>query len=214
MKLAIIGAGKAGGALGKGWARAGHEIAFGVSTPNDPKHDAAAKAAGNAPVTDVATAVEGADAIVLCVPWASIESAVAACGDLTGRLVIDGTNPLSFGPNGLGLAVGFSTSGGEEVARLARGASVFKTLQQVGSEVMGDASGYVQRPVMFVAGDDAVLKPTVLALVGDLGFEARDAGKLERARLLEPYAMLWIDQVVSHGMAGHNAFGLMVKDLS
>ncbi len=45
---------------------------------------------------------------------------------------------------------------------------------------------------MFVAGDDAATKPQVLGLVRDLGFEAVDAGPLKIARLLEPYAMLWI----------------------
>ncbi|HET9212340.1 MAG TPA: NAD(P)-binding domain-containing protein, partial [Thermoanaerobaculia bacterium] len=30
MKIGIIGAGSVGGALGRGWARAGHEVTFGV----------------------------------------------------------------------------------------------------------------------------------------------------------------------------------------
>jgi hypothetical protein len=49
---------------------------------------------------------------------------------------------------------------------------------------------------MFVAGDDDAQKPAVLGLVGDLGFEAVDAGPLRVARLLEPYGMLWIDQAL------------------
>jgi 8-hydroxy-5-deazaflavin:NADPH oxidoreductase len=59
---------------------------------------------------------------------------------------------------------------------------------------------------MFVAGDDEQNKPVVLKLVGDLGFEAVDAGPLRMARLLEPYAMLWIDQALNRGAGRDFAF--------
>ena len=54
---------------------------------------------------------------------------------------------------------------------------------------MENAAQYVAWPVMFVAGDDAVRKPTVMRLVTDLGFDAVDAGGLRAARLLEPLGM-------------------------
>ena len=210
-RIAIVGAGNVGASLGKGWARAGHDILFGVTNPADPKHGAAAAAAGNAVVARVAEIVALADVVVLAVPWEAVPEALSACGDLSGRLVIDATNPLKFGPNGLELAIGFSTSGGEEVARLAPGAAVFKAMNQVGFAVMSDTRGYPSLPAMFVAGDDADRKPEALALIGDLGFEAIDAGPLSRARLLEPYAMLWIDQAMNHGAPIDNAFGFMRK---
>lgn len=208
MRIAIIGAGNVGGALGKGWARAGHAIVYGVPDPAVPKHLLAAKAAG-ATAMDVGAAVAGADAIVLAVPWDAVPSALMAAGDLSGRLLIDATNPLTVGPEGLTLALGFSTSGAEEVARLAPGAAVFKAMNQVGFSVMAAATGYPACPVMFVAGDNAALKPQVLALVADLGFDAVDAGALKLARLLEPYAMLWIDQAVNRGAPLDNAFAFM-----
>ncbi len=46
MKIAIIGAGNVGAALGKGWARAGHSICYGVRDPSSDKHAAVASAAG------------------------------------------------------------------------------------------------------------------------------------------------------------------------
>jgi len=48
------------------------------------------------------------------------------------------------------------------------------------------------RTVMFVCGDDEAAKPVVLQLAADVGFDAVDAGKLTQARLLEPWALLWI----------------------
>lgn len=213
MQIAIIGPGNVGTALGRGWSARGHTICFGVPNPADPKYETAARAA-SAAVAGNADAVANADVVVLAVPWDAVPAALSACGDLSGRIIIDATNPLRFGAEGLELAVGFSTSGAEEIAQLAPGAWVFKTMNQVGFKVMDNASGYPAPPTMFVAGDNEMQKPKVLALVRDLGFDAIDAGLLNRARLLEPYAMLWIDQVVgSSGAPDTNAFSFMHKDV-
>jgi predicted dinucleotide-binding enzyme len=61
---------------------------------------------------------------------------------------------------------------------------------------------------MFVAGDDAAAKPTVLQLVTDAGFEAIDLGNLQTARLLEPFAMLWIELARKRGMGSDFIFTL------
>lgn len=209
MQIAIIGAGNVGGALGMGWAKAGHNIAYGVPSPHNPKHQPVAKAAGDAAITSVPAAVKGADVIVLATPWTGVPTAIAACDDLTGRVLIDVTNLLQFGAAGLELAIGFNTSGAEQVAALAKGAAVVKTMNQVGFAVMADARNYAAPPVMFAAGDDAGAKALALKLVADLGFDARDAGPLKIARLLEPLAMLWIDQVMVHGAPGTNAFAFL-----
>ena len=209
MQIAIIGAGNVGGALGRAWARTGHRIRYGVGSPADKKHQAIAAAAGNATISVVAEAVWQADAIVLAVPWDAVPSAVAAAGDLRGRVLIDVTNPLRMGSDGLELALGFDRSGGERVAELAPGALVFKTMNQVGSTVMADARGYPTPPAMFVAGDDEVHKPVVMGLVAELGFAPIDTGPLRIARLLEPYAMLWIHQAINRGSPQNSAFAFM-----
>jgi predicted dinucleotide-binding enzyme len=113
------------------------------------------------------------------------------------------------GASGLELDVGYDSSGGERVAALAPGASVFKTLNQTGFANMERAHEFSPLPaVMYVAGDDASRKPQVLSLVSDLGFRAVDAGPLRMARLLEPMAMLWIHMAVNRGEALSHAFAL------
>ncbi|MBX9701186.1 MAG: NAD(P)-binding domain-containing protein, partial [Acetobacteraceae bacterium] len=156
-----------------------------------------------------AEAARGADAVVLAVPWGAAEGAVKGLGPLAGKLLLDATNPLAMGPQGLGLAVGHTDSAGERVAAWAPGASVFKTLNTVGAEVMADPSGFPVPPVMFVAGDDTARKPEVLGLIGDLGFQAVDAGPLRNARLLEAHAMLWIDLALQRGQGRSWAFGML-----
>jgi predicted dinucleotide-binding enzyme len=52
---------------------------------------------------------------------------------------------------------------------------------------------------MFMAGNDRAAKATVSAPLIDLGFEPLDAGDLTKARLLEPYGLVWINQAMVQG---------------
>jgi 8-hydroxy-5-deazaflavin:NADPH oxidoreductase len=197
MKIAIIGAGNVGKALAGRIARAGHNIVFGVLDP--------AKSADLPfPAQVTREAAAGAELIALSTPWPATEGACRDIGPVDGKIVIDCTNPLTMGPSGLGLAVGHTISGGEMVAGWCQGASVFKAFNTTGFNVTAAPERMAEKPVMFVAGDDDVKKPTVLKLVADTGFEAIDAGPLRNARLLEPYALLWIDQSFKQGGLGRD----------
>jgi predicted dinucleotide-binding enzyme len=202
MRIAIIGAGSVGRALAEGWSRAGHEPVFGVRDP------AAAKA-DSTPRLAVPEAAASAAVVVLATPWPETRKAIQAAGDLTGKTIIDCTNPLRMGADGLELELGLTTSAGEMVAQWAPGASVFKSMNQVGANVMSVAANFgPPKPLMFVAGDDAKGKQVVLGLISDLGFEALDAGPLKNSRLLEPLAMLWIDRALMRGGGRDFAFAL------
>jgi predicted dinucleotide-binding enzyme len=205
MQIAIIGAGNVGGALARGWSRAGHHIVLGVRDAADPKVTALARAIG-ADVKGPAEAAVIAEVVVLALPWGAAEGAVKALGGLNGRIVVDCMNPLAMQNGRLGLDRGFNTSGAEALASWIPGARVVKTLNQVGAEMMADNAGLACRPVMFMAGDDSAAKTTVSALLTDLGFEALDAGDLTKARLLEPYGMVWINQALVQGKGRNWAF--------
>ncbi len=204
MKIAMIGAGNVGSALGRAWLKTGEDVAFGIPNPGDPKYRSLPRERLGTP----AQAAGGAEIVVLATPWPATEAAIKSLGDVSGKILIDCTNPLGIGPDGLELVLGHDTSGGEQVAAWARGAAVFKSLNQTGAENMETAALFAVRPVMFVAGDDAVRKPTVLSLIAKLGFEAIDAGPLRRAQLLEAYGMLWIDQALNRGRGRDFAFAL------
>jgi len=187
VKIAIIGRGAVGKAIGGGWAAAGHQVVYGVRAPSA------------ADETETAPAAADADVVVIATPWSAVPVVVAAAGGLAGKTVIDCTNPLALIDGRLQLAIGHTTSGGETLAALAPEASVVKTLNQLGAENLGGARRFPAPPVMFAAGDDATRKAVALRLVGDLGFEAIDAGPLVNSRLLESLAMLWIDQALARG---------------
>ena len=211
MKLAIIGAGNVGGALGVAWAqKAGHEICFGVRDPKAEKIQMLLRAIGSKARTGTAAeAAAFADIIVLSTPWPATEAAIRAMGDIKGKIILDTTNPLMRGPNGIALEIGHSISAGEKVQGWTAGASVFKTLNTTGFGNMANPVFNGVKSVMFVAGDDTANKPRVVNLVGDLGFEVIDAGPLRNARLLEAHAMLWIDLALARGQGRDFTFAIL-----
>lgn len=211
MNIAIIGAGNVGGTLGKLFAQRGHKIFFGVPSPDNSKYAQLLSAcATNALMCTVPEAVAKANVIILATPWRSTKEALTNAGNLKGKIIIDCTNPLRMGTEGLELEIGHGFSGGEQVAEWAPGAYVCKCFNQVGFEGMAQASKFkTQKPVMFIAGDHAESKNVVMQLATKIGFNAKDAGALKFARLLEPFGMLWIHMAFQTPLGRNFAFSIL-----
>jgi hypothetical protein len=205
MRVAIIGTGNVGSAIARGLKGRGHDVCLGAREPRAADVAALASETGATAMSPAAAASAG-EVVILALPWRVAEGAVKALGPLTGKIVIDCMNPLGMVGGALGLTVGHTTSGGEIVAGWLPGAHVVKTLNQVGAEIMAQNDHLPHRPVMFMAGDDSAAKARVTALLTDLGFEALDAGDITKARLLEPFAMVWINQALFRGKGRTWAF--------
>ncbi len=203
MRIAIIGTGNVGSAIARGLKGKGHQVTLGARDPAAARDLAAGCGAA---VATPAGAAEGAEVVILALPWAAAEAAVRALGPLSGKTVIDCMNPIGRTAEGIGLTHGHTTSGGEMVQAWLPAAHVVKTLNQVGAEVMAQNAHLPHRPVMFTAGNDAGAKAQAAALLTDLGFEALDAGDLTKARLLEPFALVWINQALMRGKGRDWAF--------
>jgi NADPH-dependent F420 reductase len=208
MKIGIIGAGNVGGTLGKAWAAKGHDVTFGVRDPGDGKVRAlVAETGGKGRAASVGEAAATAEVVVLATPWDATRDAIRAAGSLAGKIVVDATNPLR--PDLSGLALGHTTSAGEEIARWAPGARVVKAFNTIGAQHMADPRFGGERASMFVCGDDAAAKRTVAELAAALGFDPVDCGPLTQARLLEPLAMLWISLAYAYGHGPGIGFRLL-----
>ncbi len=205
MQIAIIGTGHVGSAIARGLKGLSHSVILGARDPQAAEVVTLAAETG-AVVALPAEAAARADLVILALPWAAAEAAVKGLGDLAGKIVIDCMNPLGMVDGALGLTLGHSTSGGEIVAGWLPGALVVKTLNQVGAEIMARNHHLAHRPVMLMAGDSDAAKASVATILTDLGFEPLDAGGLSKARLLEPFGMVWINQALMRGKGRDWAF--------
>lgn len=203
MRIAIIGTGNVGSALARGLKGKGHDLWLGA---RDPRSVAALAAEAGAKAALPRDAAAAADLVILSLPWGVAEAAVAALGDLSGKVVVDCMNPIGRTAQGMGLTHGHTTSGAEIVQGWLPKARVVKTLNQVGAEIMADTSVLPHRPVMFMAGNDEGAKADVARVLTDLGFEPLDAGDLTKARYLEPFAMVWINQAIFRAKGRNWAF--------
>lgn len=207
MKIAILGAGNVGGALGKLWSGRGHEVRFGVPDPYSAKvKELLASLGGKAKATGNREAAGAGEVVVLSVPWPAAEQAIRACGDLSSKLLIDCTNPLRSDLNGL--VLGQTTSAGEQVAAWS-GAKVVKAFNTLGAGLYGQAEFGGTHADGFYCGDDAAAKATAKGLIADIGLNPVDVGPLRNARLLEPMAMLWIDLAINQGWGAKHGFKLL-----
>ena len=186
MKIAIIGSGNVGKALAGSFVRAGHGVTLSAAHPDHAR--AAAEATGAQAAATDREAVTGADVVVLAVPYGVLLAVVDGLGDaLTGKVVIDATNPLRDDYTGLALE---GTSAAEQVQAHAKGAKVVKAFNSALAARQAEPRVAEQQSDGFVAGDDEQAKATVLELVGSIGFNPIDAGALEVARALEALALV------------------------
>ena len=208
MKIAIIGTGRVATVLGTRWAALGHQIRFGSRAPADDKARAAAEAAGaNAAVASIAEAAQFGEVVVLATPFEATQSAIGDAGDLSGKIVVDCTNP--FKPNLAGLSLGFEDSAGESVARWATGARVVKAFNTTGTGNMAEPQYGGGDLTMFICGDDDGAKEGVAELASGLGFDVVDAGPMEASRLLEPMAALWVSLAYKLGFGADVGYRLL-----
>jgi len=208
MKIGVIGAGNVGGTLGRGWARKGHEVMFGVRDPLGSKMaDLLAEVGHRAKAGSIPQTAAFGDVVALATPWSSTKEAIEKAGDLSGKVLLDCTNPLSADFSGL--EIGHTTSGGEKVASWARNARVVKIFNTTGFANMAEPVYGGIAASMFLCGNDEEARGIAARLAKDLGFDPVDVGALKEARLLEPLAMLWIHLALERGMGREIAFALL-----
>lgn len=211
MKIAIIGAGNVGRALGRRLAVRGHEIYFGVREPQSLKYENLLEdIEEHAHLIPIQEAVTQAWVIILAVPWPAAREVIESIGDLSGKILVDVTNPLKSDLSGL--EIGFETSAGETIAEWAGNAQVVKAFNSTGSKNMENPVYDSGRITMFICGDDPESNNVIARIAEDIGFEVIDAGPLHAARYLESLAMLWVHLAYNQGWGRDFAFKLISRN--
>lgn len=194
MKVAIIGAGKVGGTLGRAWMRA-HQVSFGVRSPDRYRQLADAGAA----LASLADAVSAADAVLLAVPGRAMEDVLPAiAGELPGKVVLDATNSFSGG----------SMNSQRAVAEAAPGAVYLRAFNALGWENFASPEfGGGERADLFYAGPDGPPRDKVDRLISDVGLRPVWVGGPEHAETVDGLTRLWF--AISHQRGRHTAFRML-----
>lgn len=198
-KIAVIGgSGPQGKALAYRFAKAGHSVTLG--SRDSGRAQAAADEVnarlGGGGVVGAAenpAALNGADVILLAVPYAGHAELVASLADgLAGKVVISCVNPLGFdkrGPYGLDVP----ESAAEEAQRLAPGAVVVGAFHHLSAPNLWGPAELLDHEDVMVCGDDAEAKSVAVRLARSVtGRDGIDAGALRLARQLEPLTAVLI----------------------
>lgn len=187
MKVLIIGAGNMAAGFAKQLTAAGHQVAI---TARSPDKVAALAQQHGAQAVAPAGAAQGRDIVILATGYGDAAAALRSVGDLSGKVLVDITNPLTA--DYMGLTLGHSTSAAEEIAKAAPGADVVKAFNTLFAQLLaaGADFGGGRKATVFLASDSANAKQAVRALAESMGFDTVDAGGLKNARYLEPLAGL------------------------
>lgn len=186
MKIAIIGTGNVGQALGGSIARTGHDVTF--AGLDDAKARRVASELGASAGQTPAQAAADADVVILAVPFTALEDVATALGEqATGKVVIDATNPLK--PDYSGLATS-GPSAAEQLATLLPGAHVVKAFNTIFGSLQAEPGALGTKIDALFATDDEEARQKVAELIGSIGLRPVDAGPLEAARQMESLAWL------------------------
>lgn len=215
MKYAVIGSGDVGQALAKGLVDAGHQVMIGTRDTSKKdlkwtkKHDKDKLQVGS-----FAEAADFGEMAFLAVAWHASENVLGIVRpELSGKIVIDVTNPLLFSEDeGPQLAVGHNMSAGEMVQQTLIDSHVVKTLNTVNYRHMVHPKFKHGTPTMFLCGNNNSAKAKVSELLVELGWsDIQDIGSIEKSRLLEPLCLLWVEYGVLNDTWDH-AFSVLRND--
>lgn len=188
----VLGSGVVAQTLARGLKQHGYPVRIGSRSPE--KLAAFAADAGIA-VGTFAEAARGAAVIVLAIKGTAAEETVRRmAGDLTGKIVIDTTNPIAEAPPVDGVLqyfTGPNESLMERLQQAAPGARFVKAFNSVGNAFMVNPTLAGGPPTMFYCGNDSDAKVVVAELLTRFGWEPADMGTAAGARAIEPLCQLW-----------------------
>ncbi|MEY4931217.1 MAG: hypothetical protein RI909_1941 [Bacteroidota bacterium] len=205
MKIAIIGSGNVGSALGKGWLNAGHEVTFGVRDPQSSKTQKALAFIPEAKVKTITQASMNADVIVITTPPEAVLELIPQLGDVSNKVIIDTTNSIRTRPEPYATAY-------DAIKEITKTQDMVKCFNSTGFENMLNPNYGGEGIDMFAAGNSKKAKQVAEQLAKDLGFATcYDFGGDDKVELLEKFALSWINLAIMQGHGRNHAFTLVKR---
>ncbi len=201
MKVAVLGAGIIGSTLARKWARAGHEVMFGVRNVANSEVQALAQELG-ATVSAPSNASAFGDVVVFAIPGKAMDDTIQTHAEaLNGKIVIDAANRM--GGAVMNSAAAFAVH--------APAAKVYRAFNSLGWENFESPRfGDVQAD-LFYCGPSGNADAIVEQLIRDVGLRPVRLGDLSQVHLVDMVASLWFALALGQGMGRHLAFKVLTR---
>lgn len=214
MRIAVLGTGDVGHRLASRFVEIGHEVMLGSRTADNPVATAWAAEHGSAHGTFADAAAFGE--VLVNATGGRVSQAVldaAGAANLSGKVLIDVSNPLDFSDGFPPTSVTFDGLGvAETLQRRFPDARVVKTLNTMDNAVMTQPDLVPGDHIVFLSGEDADAKGIVARLLRDVGWrdaQIMDLGGIVTSRVLEQLVILWLHVNAALG-PGQNTFNYAV----
>jgi 8-hydroxy-5-deazaflavin:NADPH oxidoreductase len=194
-KIGILGSGMVAQALATGFLKNGFLVRLGTRDPLK-LNDFVKKTGGNVSTGSFSETAAFGDLIVLAIKGKKAKEALALAGrdNLSGKTIIDTTNPIDDAPPEKGVLKFFTTldrSLMEDLQATLPDAHFIKGFSMIGAAHMVNPDFGGQRPTMFICGNNDTAKKETAAIITTFGFDVEDLGSAEAARAIEPLCILW-----------------------
>ena len=189
MKIATIGAGREGGALGTLFAKLGHPVMFSSRHPEELKALVAA-AGPTASAGTTAEAVAFGEVIFLVVPYPAVEQIGKDFGPALAKklLILDASNPIP-GRDGQEIVTQVAAQGGPGLVtqKLLPGSKIVRAFNAISYATLEQNAHRPGEPVgVPIAGDDSNAIALATRLIKEIGFEPVLVGGLAMGKYLVP----------------------------
>jgi predicted dinucleotide-binding enzyme len=201
-KIAVLGAGKIGGTLGRTWAGAGNSVMFCVSDPNGQHAQEIKANLGNqAAIGTISEALADADVVVFAIPGPTMaETITANAPALANKLVIDAANRMGE-PTANSL---------EDFRRHAPSARYVRAFNTLGWENFADPLFDGVAADLIYAGPEAD-RPLVEQLIAEIGLHPVWLGDADQVGAVDSLLRIWFTLAIQRGLGRHLAFKVLTR---
>jgi 8-hydroxy-5-deazaflavin:NADPH oxidoreductase len=216
MKIAVLGTGMVGNALGTKLVQNGHEVTMGSRTAkNETAQKWASSLGERAHSATFRDAAAFSEIVISCTGGMHSMEALESVGvePLRGKILIDVSNPLQQDKDG-SMVLGFcnTDSLGERIQRAFPQTRVVKALNTVNCDIMIEPSRVPGDHNLFICGNDAAAKKEVAKYLNEwFGWKIDniiDLGDITAARGTEMMMPLWMR--LFQGVIGHPHFNWQI----
>jgi len=194
MNVGVLGSGSVGKTLAVGFLKHGHQVMLG--TRETIKLMSWIGEHPKVIVGSFADAAKFGEVLILAVKGTVAQDVLkmATPANLSGKVIIDATNPISDAPPANGV-LSFFTSADEslmeKMQRQVPDARFVKAFNSVGAALMVNPKLAGGPPTMFICGNDEDAKKKATQVCEMFGWSVEDMGKAESARALEQLCIVW-----------------------